>query len=64
MLSINRRNHCAPFLHMFFMEIFVIAAWEIWNVWNSKIFEGTTPTLHLWVFKFKEQTSLQMHRVR
>uniref|UniRef100_A0A0A9BKY2 Uncharacterized protein n=1 Tax=Arundo donax TaxID=35708 RepID=A0A0A9BKY2_ARUDO len=27
--------------HQFFMEIFTIAAWEIWKQRNTKIFRGT-----------------------
>lgn len=49
---------------LFFMEIFVIAAWEIWNIRKRKIFEGTMSTLRLWIFRFIDQTSLHMRRVR
>ena len=48
----------------FFMEIFVFAAWELWNLRNSKIFDNGTPTLHLWLKKFRDQVYLQLVRVR
>ena len=31
----------------FFMEIFLIAAWDIWNLRNSKIFDNGRPTIRL-----------------
>ena len=39
----------------YFIEIFIIAAWEIWNLRNAKIFEGQTVSFQLWNVKFKEQ---------
>ena len=48
----------------FFMEIFIIAAWEIWNLRNSKIFDHGSPTVHLWTWPFKDQVYLQLVRVR
>jgi hypothetical protein len=47
----------------FFTEIFIIAAWEIWNLRNAKIFEGQAASLQLWTVKFKDQILLQLHRV-
>lgn len=46
------------------MEVFIIAAWEIWNLRNNKIFENINPTHRLWIVRFKEQVTLQLHRVR
>ena len=46
----------------FFMEIFIIAAWEIWNLRNSKIFDQGSPTVHLWTRKFRDQVHLQLVR--
>ena len=48
----------------FFMEIFEFAAWELWNLRNSKIFDNGTPTLHIWLKKFRYQVYLQLVRVR
>jgi hypothetical protein len=48
----------------FCMEIFVFAAWEIWNLRNSKIFDDGVPTLRLWMKKVREQVYLQLVGVR
>ena len=47
-----------------FMEAFLIAAWEIWNLRNSKIFDNGRPTTRLWLHNFKQQAQLQLLRVR
>ena len=47
----------------FFMEIFIIAAWEIWRIRNRKIFDNRQPALQLWVLNFREQIILHLHRV-
>ena len=48
----------------YFMEIFIIAAWELWNVRNGKKFEGQPVSIQLWILRFKAQINLQIHRVR
>ena len=48
----------------FFMEIFIFAAWELWKLRNSKIFDQGRPTVSLWFRKFKSQVLLQLVRVR
>lgn len=48
----------------YFMEIFIIAAWEIWNLRNGKIFDANNVTLNLWTVRLKEQITCHMHRVR
>ena len=48
----------------YFMEIFIIAAWEIWNIRNGKIFEGHPVNIQLWIVRFNAQVLLQLHRVR
>jgi retron-type reverse transcriptase len=48
----------------FFMEIFIIAAWEIWKLRNAVIFEDVLPSLNLWTMKFKEQVILQSIRFK
>jgi hypothetical protein len=46
------------------MEIFIIAAWELWNLRNGRIFEGNSASLTLWTLKFKEQIIRHFYRVR
>ncbi|KAG2583238.1 hypothetical protein PVAP13_6KG153706, partial [Panicum virgatum] len=46
--------------YSFFMELFLIAAWEIWKLRNS----GARPTFHLWIVRFKEQVQLQLLRFK
>jgi len=48
----------------FFMEIFIFAAWELWKLRNSKIFDQGRPTVSLWFRNFKSQVLLQLVRVR
>ncbi|RCV39187.1 hypothetical protein SETIT_8G203500v2 [Setaria italica] len=50
--------------HRLFMEIFIIAAWELWKMRNAIIFEAAHPNQRLWIVRFKEQVSLQMLRLR
>jgi hypothetical protein len=50
--------------HPFFMEIVMIALWEIWNLRNFKFFDGGAPSIRLWVRKFRDQGYLQLVRVR
>jgi len=47
-----------------FIEVFLIATWEIWNLRNAKIFDNGRPTLRLWLNNFKQQAQLQLLRVR
>jgi len=48
----------------YFMEIFVIAAWELWNLRNEKIFERNSLNSSLWTVQLKEQILRQLQRVR
>jgi len=59
-ILLTARNSNIPF----FMEIFLIAAWEIWNLRNSKIFGNGRPTIRLCIHNFKQQAHLQLLRVR
>ena len=52
------------FMLSFFMEIFLIAAWEIWKLRNAVIFERVHPTFHLWTMRFRDQVQLQLHRFK
>ena len=47
----------------YFIEIFIIVAWELWNLRNGKIFEAKVVNIQLWTVKFKAQVILQLHRV-
>jgi len=59
-LSYARRNTA----HGFFMEIFHVSAWELWNIRNDKIFNNNAASTTLWVHKFKKQGKLQLLRVK
>ena len=52
------------FMLSFFVNFFLIAAWEIWKLRNAVIFEGVHPTFHLWTVRFKDQVQLQLHRFK
>ena len=55
-----RQSHALPF----FLEIFFIASWELWNLRNAKKFDSASPTLQQWLHNFKHQAHLQLLRVR
>jgi hypothetical protein len=48
----------------FFMEAFVIASWEIWNLRNAVIFDNGLASVSTWVRKFKAQGFLHIVRVK
>jgi len=50
--------------HMLFMDIFLIASWEIWKLRNDKIFNQGIPTRTRWIFNIKKQVHLQLLRVK
>ena len=50
------------FQHDFYMEAFLIGAWELWKIRNAVIFDNARPSVHLWSVKFREQ--LLLHLVR
>ncbi|KAJ1253748.1 hypothetical protein BS78_K199600 [Paspalum vaginatum] len=43
----------------FFMEIYIIAMWELCKLRNRKIFEGQNASFGLWLQRFKEEIKLQ-----
>ncbi|TVU33585.1 hypothetical protein EJB05_25410, partial [Eragrostis curvula] len=47
----------------FFMEIFIIAAWQIWKQRNSKIFHNEQPSTESWLQNFFNEATLQAHRM-
>jgi hypothetical protein len=49
--------------HDFFMEVFTIAAWEIWKQRNDKIFRGINPSLQSWKANFCSTVKLNMYRL-
>jgi len=48
----------------FFMEIFVVASWEIWKQRNGKIFRQSSPSFDNWKRNFKDTILLQMYRMK
>ena len=50
------------FHHPFFMEIFIIAAWQIWKQRNNFIFDRGSPSLESWKRLFCEEARLQACR--
>lgn len=47
----------------FFMEIFLIATWELWKVRNRLVFYGVRACLDRWLSNFKEEAALQSHHI-
>jgi hypothetical protein len=50
------------FQHSFFMEIFIIVAWQILKQRNNFIFDGGRPSLESWKRLFCEEAKLQACR--
>lgn len=48
----------------FFMEIFLIAAWELWKIRNRLVFDGVQATFSRWLRNFKDEAALQSHRIK
>ncbi|KAJ1282431.1 hypothetical protein BS78_03G051100 [Paspalum vaginatum] len=48
----------------FFMEICIIAMWELWKLRNRKIFDGQAASFGLWLLRFKEEIRLQSLRLK
>lgn len=47
-----------------FTEIFLIAACELWKLRNRMVFDGEQATFARWLRNFKDEASLQSHRLR
>nr|TKV93212.1 hypothetical protein SEVIR_9G211400v2 [Setaria viridis] len=47
--------------HQFFMEVFVISAWEIWKQQNAQIFRGTQASFESWKSCFARTVKLHVH---
>jgi len=54
----------SPFGRQFFMELFIVASWEIWNMRNEMVFNGVQACRRSWIVKFKRQILLQLLRVK
>jgi hypothetical protein len=52
------------FAQPFFMEIFMLGAWCIWNERNDLIFNGKPPCLAAWKLAFKAQVSEHLIRIK
>ncbi|GJN31828.1 hypothetical protein PR202_gb20275 [Eleusine coracana subsp. coracana] len=49
--------------HQYFMEIFIIATWQIWKQRNDYIFNRNRPSFHTWKRNFLTEAELQAHRL-
>lgn len=50
--------------HQFFMEVFIISAWEIWKQRNAQIFRGTQASFQSWKTCFVDTVKLYLHRFK
>jgi hypothetical protein len=48
----------------FFMEVFMIAAWCLWNERNSLVFNGRAPGLNSWLISFKKEVEAHLFRIK
>jgi hypothetical protein len=47
-----------------FMEIFMIASWNIWKEMNKSLFEGIAPTISSWKTRVKTDLLFLVHRTK
>jgi hypothetical protein len=48
----------------FFMEFFIIGAWQIWKERNNLIFSQATPSFRSWKAGFLDEAVLQSNRFK
>jgi hypothetical protein len=48
----------------FFMEVVVVACWNIWLIRNTKIFQNERPTFTRWKCKFVHDMTLLQYRIK
>jgi len=48
----------------FFMENFLIAAWELWKIRNRQVFDGVHAAFSRWLRNFNDEAALQSHRLK
>jgi hypothetical protein len=46
------------------MEIFLIAAWELWKIRNRIVFDGVQACFNRWLCNFKDEAALQSLRIK
>ncbi|KAG2570573.1 hypothetical protein PVAP13_7KG053109 [Panicum virgatum] len=65
-LSLNENIIAAKriFPYPFFMEVFMIGAWCIWNERNALIFYGKTPSMAAWKVSFKREVLDYLHKIK
>jgi hypothetical protein len=51
------------FSHPFFMEVFIISAWQIWKQRNNNIFSRGQPSFLAWKTCFVDEACLKAHRI-
>lgn len=49
--------------HQCFMELFLIAAWNIWKERNGLIFQGIQPSVRNWLRNLKDDLSIHLIRL-
>jgi hypothetical protein len=52
------------FGHPFFMDVLILARWNIWILRNGKIFNGERPTFARWRARFIHDISLLQYRIK
>jgi hypothetical protein len=60
MLKRAKKNSNGPY----FVEIVILACWNIWKQRNDKIFKGIQPTFRAWKAKFVLDVTLLKHIVK
>lgn len=63
---LHKRVECSKHLYSlpFFMEIFLIAAWELWKIRNRLVFDGVQASFDRWLRNFRDEASLQSLRIK